>query len=56
LTSGGSDDRRRRAVETLNKQMLKPWMWFECNGDGTGFRWRAKPRRPAKKAAKRKRR
>lgn len=55
LTSGGSDDRRRRAVETLNRQMLKPWMWFECNGDGTGFRWRAKPRRPAKKAVRRKR-
>jgi hypothetical protein len=56
LTSGGRDDRRRRAVETLNNRMLKPWMWFECNGDGTGFRWRAKPRQPAKKAAKRKRR
>lgn len=55
LTSGGSDDRRRRAIETLNNRMLKQWMWFECNGDGTGFRWRAKPR-PAKKAAKRKRR
>jgi hypothetical protein len=56
LTSGGRDDRRRRAVETLNNRMLKPWMWFECNGDGTGFRWRAKPCRAAKKAARRKRR
>lgn len=56
LTSGGSDERRRRTVETLNKMMLKTWMWFECNGDGTGFIWRAAPRRAAKKTAKRKRR
>ena len=56
LTSGGSDERRRRTVETLNKKMLKPWMRFECNGDGTGFIWRAAPRRVARKTAKRKRR
>jgi hypothetical protein len=53
---GGKDDRRRRAVETLNNGMLKQSMWFECDGDGTGFIWRASPRRPAKKSAKRKRR
>ncbi len=53
---GGHDDRRRRAVETLNNGMLKQSMWFECDGDGTGFIWRASPRLPAKKSAKRKRR
>ena len=53
---GGKDDRRRRAVETLNNGMLKKSMWFECDGDGTGFIWRASPRRPAKKSARRKRR
>ena len=56
LTRGGKDDRRRRAVETLNGRMLSDTIRFACDGDGTGFLWRAKPRRAAKKAAKRKRR
>ena len=53
--TGGKDDRRRRAVETMNNGMLNKSMRFECDGDGTGFIWRAKPRRAAKKTAKRKR-
>jgi hypothetical protein len=56
LTRGGKDDRRRRAVETLNGRMLSDMIRFACDGDGTGFLWRAKPRRTAKKVAKRKRR
>ena len=56
LTRGGKDDRRRRAVETLNGRMLSDMIRFACDSDGTGFLWRAKPRRTAKKVAKRKRR
>jgi hypothetical protein len=52
FSEGGKDDRRRRAVETLNNGMLKKSMWFECDGDGTGFIWRASPRRTARKTAK----
>ena len=52
---GGKDDRRRRAVETLNKGMLNASMRFACDGDGTGFLWRASPRRPGKKASRRSR-
>jgi len=36
--------------------MLSDTIRFACDGDGTGFLWRAKPRRAAKKTAKRKRR
>ena len=56
LTGGGKDDRRRRAVETLNGRMLSDTIRFACDGDGTGFLWRAKRRRAARKTAKRKRR
>ena len=49
---GGKDDRRRRAVETLNNGILKKPMWFECDGDGTGFIWRTSPRGTARKTAK----
>lgn len=37
ITSGGSSDQRRRAIESLNKGLTR--IRFSCAGDGESFAW-----------------
>jgi hypothetical protein len=51
VTAGGDSSRRRRTIESLNKELEA--IRFSCGGDGRSFEWKTLQRSPRRRSSRR---